>query len=177
MLASFRSSGGLCTCMSPTSEWIQSSQSHLAKRFFTTRPSLQEPYAQTAHCWSQPRVPRAGFAIGYYDLFSVILSCGQRLSLFSSFSPPSLLRGLTVVVESVPPLSFLPEENKKQNKKDMPKRENARKVKPCYNNTCIVVLIVLCSTYIGKSAESNTPIFYTAAAAAFAPHPHTIRLV
>lgn len=62
---------------------------------------------------------------------------------------------------------------KQKRKKDMPKRENARKVKPCYNNTCIVVLVV-CSTNIGKSAESNTPIFYTAAA--FAPHPHTIRL-
>jgi hypothetical protein len=72
------------------------------------------------------------------------------------------------------PFIFTWRKPKNKIKKDMPKRENARKVKPCYNNTCIVVLVV-CSTYIGKSAESNTPIFYTATAA-FAPHPHTIRL-
>jgi hypothetical protein len=53
------------------------------------------------------------FAIGYYDLFSVILSCGQRLSLFSSFSPPSLRRRLLLLWNLYHPFHFYLKKTKK----------------------------------------------------------------
>jgi hypothetical protein len=111
-LQSFRSSGGLCTCMSPTSEWIQFSQSQVAKRFFTTRRAfrslMHKLHTQAA----------AGLSPGYLRyrvLWFVLGDTFVRPTPFPFlFILPTLAAPSTaVVVESVPPLSFLPEENQK----------------------------------------------------------------
>ena len=111
--------------------------------------SLKEPYAQSGAQLSP------GFLA---DLLSGIMIFVGYFRVanafpFSLHSPPSLCVDCCRICTTPFIFTF-----------KMPKRENARKVKPCWN-TCVRV------SRVGKSAEPNTPIFYTAA---FAPHPHTI---
>jgi hypothetical protein len=97
--ASFRR--GLCTCMSPTSEWILYSQSQVLKGFYHSQ-GLKEPYAQL---WAQLS---PGFLAALLSGIMIFVGYFRVANAFpfSLHSPPSVR--VWTAVESVPPLSFLP---------------------------------------------------------------------